>query len=116
MLLQDDTHQLTTCPDAGLGEELLKCGFDRTLRHSDSRCNLLIRKTLEHAGEDLLFPLGEWPCATVLQDFGIGAERGLQLLLVEPNFASHYVADSLRQQRSRVVFAKDSGNARADEF
>jgi hypothetical protein len=28
MLFQDDTHQLTARPDAGLREELLKCSFD----------------------------------------------------------------------------------------
>src|ERR1039458_4990104 len=49
MLFQDDTHQLTARPDAGLREELLKRCFDRALRHSDLRRNLLICKTLKHA-------------------------------------------------------------------
>jgi len=59
MLFQDDTHQLTARTDPGLGKELLKCGFDRALRHSDSRCNLFVRKTLEHAGKHVLFSFRE---------------------------------------------------------
>src|ERR1700685_877123 len=59
VLLQDDAYQLTASTDAGLRKELLKCSFDRALRHSDSCRNLFICKPLEHAGEHLLFPLGE---------------------------------------------------------
>ena len=42
--------------------------------------------------------------------------RGLQLLLVQPNFPRHHVADSLCQQCSGIMFAKNSRNARADQL
>src|ERR1017187_2294873 len=116
MLFQDDTHQLTARPDAGLGDELLKCGFDRTLRHPDSRRNLLVRKTLKHTGEHLLFPLREWPCSIVLWGSDLSSEGGLQLLLVQPHLVSHHVTNCLCQQCGRVVFSKNSRNPRADKL
>jgi hypothetical protein len=95
MLLQDDTHQLTARPDASLGEELLKCGFDRALGHSDSRRNFFIRKTLEHAREHLLFSLGEGLSSIFLRGCDLSPEGGPQLLLVQPHLASHHVANCL---------------------
>jgi hypothetical protein len=47
MLLQHDADQLTARPNAGVREQLLKCGFNRALRHSDSCRDLFIRKPLE---------------------------------------------------------------------
>jgi hypothetical protein len=78
MLLQDDTHQLTARPDASLGKELLKCGFDRALRHSESRRNFFIRKTLEHAIEHLLFSLGEWLSSIFLRGVVTSALRAVR--------------------------------------
>ena len=48
MLLQDDAHQLTTRPDAGLRKELLKRGLDGALGDSDPRSNFLVRETFEY--------------------------------------------------------------------
>src|SRR5580692_7760273 len=107
MLLQDDTYQLTPRPNSSLGKELLKSGFDRTLGDSDSIPDLLIRQTLEHAGEHLLFSFGEWPCSIVGWDFDLSPERRLQLLLVQPHFASHHVTDSLGKQRGGVTFQEN---------
>jgi cobalt-zinc-cadmium resistance protein CzcA len=107
MLFQDDTHQLTARPHAGLREELLKCGFDRALGDSDSIRNFFIRKTLEYAGENLLFPLGEWLRSIFLRSRDLSSESGLELLLVQPHFASHHVTDSLCKQRGRVTFQEN---------
>ncbi len=116
MLLQDDTHQLTARPNTSLGEELLKCGFDRALRYSDSRSNLFIRKPLEHTGKHLLFSVGEWSCSIVLWGSDLSSENGLQLSLVQPYLASHHVTDCLCQQCGRVVFSKNSRNPRAHQL
>ena len=116
MLLQDDTHQLTARPDAGLRKELLKCGFDRALGDSDSTRNFLIRKTLEYAGEHLLFSLGEWFVSIFLRNCGLSCENSPQLLLVQPHLASHHVTDSLRKQRGRVTFQENPRNPRTDQF
>ena len=64
---------------------------------------LLIRKTLEHAGEHLLFSFGEWPCSIVRWDFDLSPESRLQLLLVQPYLASHHVTDSLCKRRLWVA-------------
>ena len=55
----------------------------------------LIRKTLEYAGEYLLFSFGESPCSIVLWGYDLSPQGALQLLLVEPHLASHHVTDSL---------------------
>ncbi len=116
MLFQDDAHQLTACPHASLGEELLQCCFDRTLRHPDSCRNLFVGKSFEHAGEHLPLTLGEWLCSIVLRGSYLGFEDFIQVLLLQPYLASHHVADCLRQQCGGIVFSKNSGDSRADQL
>ena len=49
-------------------------------------------------------------------EFDLGSQGSLQLLLVQPHFASHHVTDCLCQQRRRVVFSKNSRNSRTDQL
>ncbi len=99
---------MATGADTSLREELLQRRFNRALRDPQAEADFFICKSLEDSGKNLLLPLRERWHSILGLGWYLGRQYIVQLFLIEPDFAAHHVANTLRQQLGRIVFAKDS--------
>jgi hypothetical protein len=84
-LFHDDPYQLPVCPFSSFCKDLLKRGFDPSLRHCYSRRKLFVRKTLEHARKHLLVSFDGTLCLIAYGVSTVGTEGPLQSPLVQPD-------------------------------
>src|ERR1700733_6196462 len=111
MSFDGDAHQLTSCTDAGPGEELLERRFDGALRDAKLLPDLLVTEALKHIAQDTSFSCAQRITIRFSTILPCACDQNLHQARVDPGLSLHDSTDSLDQLCKWTALQKDTGNS-----